>query len=260
MASEPTTITSVERAVAVVRAVAGADRGLGVSEIARRCGLPKSTTVRLLHTLETLDLVERTTTSGGYRVGVGVQRLATGTPAPGQLRDVARPALRTLVSELGEDASLAVPDGDQLLYVGQVTAGQAVQVPDWSGQRMPYHVAAAGYVLMAAIAPDVLDRVLAPPLEAFAADTCTDPDELRRRVEVARVDGFAWVRDEWAEGITGIAAPVHDDSGRLVAAVNVHGPSFRFPGERGAADVQRRVTAAAAGIDARSAQQPRDGA
>jgi DNA-binding IclR family transcriptional regulator len=252
----PTTITAVVRAVAVLRVVASAEESLGVSEIARRCELPKSTTVRLLDTLAALDLVERVTEAGRYRVGAGLVRLASGTPAPGQLREVARPVLRALVDELGEDASLAVVDGTHLLYVEQVAAGQAVRVPDWSGQRIPYHVAAAGYVLLGSVDAQLLDTVLAGPLERWTAETLTDPDAVRTRVERTREVGSVWVHEEWADGIDGIAAPVTDAAGRIVAAINVHGPSYRFPGDRSATVIERAVVAAAdrigAALDGRS--------
>ena len=248
--SDAPTITSVERAVAIMRVIATAGESLGLSEIARRCELPKSTTVRLLHTLETLDVVERVTASGRYGVGAELLQLATGTPATGQLREIARPQLRHLVDELGEDASLAIVDGDRLLYVDQVTAGQAVQVPDWSGQRMPYHVAAAGFVLLGDAAEDHLDRVLAEPLEAWTSNTLTDPADIRRRIEAACRDGLVWVQQEWADGIDGVAAPIRDATGRIVAAVNVHGPSYRFPGDRPREEIDREVVAAADRIGA----------
>ncbi len=239
----PTTITAVVRAVAVLRVVAAADESLGVSEIARRSQLPKSTTVRLLDTLAVLDLVERVTGAGRYRPGAGLARLATGAAAPGQLREVARPVLRDLVDELGEDASLAVVDGTHLLYVEQVAAGQAVSVPDWSGQRIPYHVAAAGYVLLASLEAGLVDRVLTGPLERWTAATLTDPAAVRHRVEHTREVGSVWVHEEWADGIDGIAAPVVDGAGRTVAAINVHGPSYRFPGDRSTTAIERVVTA-----------------
>lgn len=241
----PGSTSSVERAIAIVEVVAAASESVGVSVIARRCDLPKSTVVRLLRTLEDREIVERVDVAGGYRLGSGLVRLVAGAPVPGQIRDVARPLLRALVDALGEDVGLAVADGSRMLFVDQVSCESPVQVPDWSGQRIPYHAAAAGYVLLAGMEHADLDRLIAGGLEPWMPRTVTDEDEVRRRVERARETGTAWVHEEWAQGINGVAAPVRDPAGRTVAAINLYGPSYRFPGTAPEGAIAAEVVATA---------------
>ncbi len=249
--------SSIARAFAVLRAVAGAGASLGVSEIARRTGLPKSTVARLVRTLEEQEALERVAGDGRYRVGAGLTRLTAGRAVPGQVRDVARPALRELVDELEEDAGLAVPDGRRMLFVDQVSVETPVKVPDWSGQRLPYHAAAAGYVLLADMPGHVVEDLLAEGLEPWTSRTTTDEALVRRRIEDARRRGLAWLHDEWARGINGIAVPVRERGGDTVAAINLYGPSYRFPGARAEQDIERRVVATARAIgDALTTEPP----
>lgn len=234
------TITSVERAFAVVRALARAESSLGVSAIARATDLPKSTVARLLTTLEVLEMVERVDARGRYTVGPGVATLSSGG-AVGRVRDLARPFLRELVEEIGEDAGLAVPDGDALLFIDQVQGRQPVQIQDWTGQRSAYHTVAAGFVIMGDWSDRQLSAFLRSGLEQPTDHTVVDPDGLRARIEEANRVGYAWTRDEWRDGITGAAAPIRAVDGSTVAAINLYGPSYRFPGRRDADRIGRRL-------------------
>jgi len=67
------------------------------------------------------------------------------------------------------------------------------------------------------------------PLRAYTRFTVTDPDLIVKRLAATRQDGYCWVYEEFAEGINSVAAPVHDAGRRAVAAISVHGPSYRFP-------------------------------
>ncbi len=201
---------------------------MGISAIARSTGLAKSTVSRLLTTLDQLGMVERIGVDGRYQLGPGLTVL---TPrSTSSLVDLARPHLRALVDEVGEDAGLAVSDGVDVLYVDQVQGPGAVQVQDWTGHRLPAHAVAAGYVLMRSWSVEKLDVFLAGTLEPLALRTVVDPDEIRRRV--ATWSGYVWTRLEYADDVNGAAAPIYGADGSILAAVNLYGPSYRFPGER----------------------------
>jgi DNA-binding IclR family transcriptional regulator len=88
-------------------------------------------------------------------------------------------------------------------------------------------------------------------LEQFTPRTLTDAGSLLERLRDVRRDGHAWVREEYALGISSVAAPVADARGELVAAVHVHGPSYRFPTEGTEDAIAQAVRAAAAKIGAR---------
>ena len=94
---------------------------------------------------------------------------------------------------------------------------------------MPLHAVSSGQVFLAYRTPAGLERYLARPLERFTDRTLVEPEAVRERVREIRRDGYAWVREEFDEGINSVAAPVADASGEVVAAVHLHGPSYRFP-------------------------------
>jgi DNA-binding IclR family transcriptional regulator len=91
---------------------------------------------------------------------------------------------------------------------------------------------------------------MAAPLERFTKRTITTASGLLERLQTVRREGYSWVKDEFADGITSVAAPIADKGGDIVAAVHVHGPTYRFPGKH-EADVTRDVVAAAARIGER---------
>jgi IclR family pca regulon transcriptional regulator len=75
-----------------------------------------------------------------------------------------------------------------------------------------------------------------------------DPVRLKALVAQAAATGFAWTYEAWADGINGAAAPIRDSTGRVIAAINLYGPSYRFPGEDDAAEISRNLVEAAAQV------------
>jgi IclR family acetate operon transcriptional repressor len=219
-------VQSLERAFAILDEVA--HRPAGVTAIAERVRLPKSTVARLLATLEDVDAVERFEGSR-WRIGPGVEALTAAVSPQRSLISIARPFLADLVGELGEDAGLGLPDGNEILYVDQVESDNPVQVRDWTGTRAPLHAVPSGLVLLAEWPDEALDAYLRGDLAALTRRTVTDPDELRARLADVRERGYAWGLEEFAEGIDSVAAPVRDTRGKAIAAIHVHGPSYRFP-------------------------------
>lgn len=224
-------IQSVERAFLILEAVAAHPGGVGVSEIARQVGLPKSTVARLLATLAGLAAVERLPNSDRVRLGRTMLSLALQVPYPRQLSALARPFLLDLAEATGEAVSVCLPDGEQVFYADQVQSRHRVQVRDWTGERVPMHGVSAGKVFLASWEKGALARYWERPLIRYTLQTAAEPQELGQQLEQIRQQGYCWAVGEFEEGLTGLAAPVRDGSGRVVAALNIFGPSFRFPRE-----------------------------
>ena len=221
-------VESVARALRIIEALAQSPAGL--SETARRVGLPKSTVARLLSTLENAEAVERDEDGRLYRLGPMVQRLSSAAGGPGQLTAFARPYLEELTTITGEAAGISIPDGYQVHYVDQTEAEHPVQVRDWTGELIPMHVVPSGLVIMAHWPEQQVDRYLSRELVKLTPNTVTDPGAIRERLARIREVGYEWVFEEFVEGINSVAAPVLEKSGRITAALHVHGPAYRFPG------------------------------
>jgi DNA-binding IclR family transcriptional regulator len=242
-------VQSIERAFSVLATLA--DGPLGVTEVAERARLPKSTAARLLASLTREDVVEQQPGSTRYRLGPRLLSLAAGLRPTRGLIATAHPFLVELALRTGEAAGLSVPDGSTIHYIDQVESPNPVQVRDWTGTRIPLHAVSSGQVVLANLSPADLERHLSERLERFTARTLVDATLLRDRVHEVRRDGYAWAREEYAEGIVSIAAPIADADGEVVAAVHVHGPSYRFPLPGQEAAIAEAVLEAAARIAAR---------
>ena len=157
-----------------------ADGPIGVTEVAKRVGVPKSTAARLLTALWHEGAVEQEAGGTRYRLGPRIADLAARHVPTRDLVSVARPHLVELATGVGEVAGLSVPDGRVVHYVDQVGTAHEVQVRDWTGSRVPMHAVPSGQVMLAGLAPAALDRFLATPLEAFTPATLVDPETLAR--------------------------------------------------------------------------------
>jgi len=228
-----------------------ADGPLGVTDVAARSHIPKSTAARLLAALAAEGAVEQVPGETRYRLGPHLVALASGLGDARGLVATARPTLVEVARELGEASGLSVRDGWTAHYVDQVDSPNPVQVRDWTGTRIPLHAVSSGQVFLAQLPAPTLSRYLAEPLEAFTPNTLTDAPALLERLRAVKREGHAWVRDEFAIGISSVAAPIADARGQIVAAIHVHGPTYRFP-EQGAEDrIAQAVRAAASRIGVR---------
>ena len=241
-------VQSIERAFAVLSALAHGP--IGVTEVAGRAALPKSTAARLLVSLAHEGAVEQVPGESRYRLGPRIVTLAAGVRPTRSLVALARPQLTELAASAGEVAGLSVPDGFLVHYVEQVDSPHPVGIRDWTGTRIPMHAVSSGLVLLAHFPPAEIDRFLDGPLERFTPHTITVPTAVRDRIRRAQRDGHAWTRDEYAEGITSVAAAIANEEGDVVAAVHVHGPSYRFPEPGTEESVAERVVRAAARVAA----------
>ncbi len=246
-------VQSVERAFSILRCLAGGPAGL--SEVAERVDLPKSTVSRLLSTLQELGAVEQSGSGATYRVGDAMIDIAAGALPGRNLIHVARPHLVELVEALSETAGLSVLDGREVVYLDQVDADNPVQVRDWTGERIPAHAASSGLVLLAHLPKSDRERYLAGPLDGLTGGVTTDAGALRRRLgDIARL-GVEWTCEEFLPGISSVAAPVFGAGPEAVAAVHVHGPAYRFPAAGAhddiadlVADTARRISARLVGL------------
>ncbi len=242
-------VQSIERAFAVLSALA--DGPIGVTEVAERVALPKSTAARMLASLTREGVVEQVPGDTRYRLGGRIVSLAAGVLPARSLVAIARPILVELASSAGEAAGLSVPDGASAHYIDQVETTHQVQIRDWTGSRLPMHAVSSGQVFLAHMSSVAVERYLAMPRVAFTARTITDSAALRERLRTVQLAGCAWAREEFSEGLNSVAAPVAGENGEIVAAVHLHGPSYRFPAAGSEEDVAARVVSAAQSVSER---------
>lgn len=240
-----TTVQSIDRAFSVLRSLAAGPAG--VTDIADRVGLPKSTVSRMLSTLEELGAVEQVAAGGEYRIGFAMIELAAAARPGRSLVSIARPHLVELSRRTGEAVGVSIPDGDDMIYLDQMTPDGELQVRDWTGHRIPMHAVPSGHVVLAND-DGLAERIAVGPLTRFTTHTIVDAEALHARLELVRRDGYAWALEEFAEGMNSVAAAVRNVDGKVIAALHVYGPASRFPGERDRTELGALVRAAADNI------------
>jgi len=244
----------VERVFAMLRVIAASSSGATLTETARQTRLPKSTVSRIFSTLEALNVVERVADSGGFTIGKGIVALVAQMPHAANLVAVAHPYLQELNETLGETVALALPAGDNAYVVDQINSDHAIQVRDWTGVQIPMYLQSTGRVFLAARSDLALERYLSAPRMAYATKSAAPQKKLRAALALVRAQGFAWVAEEFEQGLTAVAAPVRNPTGKVVAAVNAFGPSFRFPARGRQQLAAQAVVATAEKIAARLQQ------
>jgi DNA-binding IclR family transcriptional regulator len=202
--------------------------GLGVVRIAQIVGHEKSQVSRALSALAASGFVDRDPDSRAYRLGWRLFALAARSGRP-QLISHASGVLRGLVSATGETAHLSVLQAGQVLTLVSEAPPSAITAIGWSGRTVPVVCTSSGRALL-------FDHDL-PALEALLKQASFvgygqaapgDMSELYRRILAGRGRGYATVDEEFEQGLVGVAAPVRDFAGRIIAAVNVSGPKFRL--------------------------------
>lgn len=218
---------AVDRAALLVATVVRADEPLTFGALQEECGLPKSTTSRMLTALERTELIERNE-AGSYVAGPLFWLYAARHDPWEELVRLARPAMEKVGAETGETVHLAVARGDRVVQVAQIDSTYLLGSRDWTAVDVPAHMSALGKVMLAF---DGLERPDGP-LEQQTPHTIADPAALQRELAQVARRGWAGTVDELEIGLTGVAAPVRGVTGDVVAALGVSGPSQRLADRR----------------------------
>lgn len=211
----------LERAALILGAFQVQDRTLGVSELARRTGLAKSTVSRLTTELVRLQYLERHGNS--LRLGLALFELGQLAATPKELRRRAIAFMADLRNATGQTIHLAVLDGTEVVYIEILRGKGTPPLPSRVGGRLPAHATAVGKALLAFSAPEALDQVIAGGLPRVGPDTITDEAALRKALAEVAADGVAYERNESAPDSFCAASPVLDAGGAVVAALSVSG-------------------------------------
>lgn len=201
---------------------------LGVTEIAQKLSLSKAVVHRILASLRGRGLVEIDEDTRRYSLGPAALALGLTYLKTIEVRELARPYLRSLSAESGETATLSVRRGGIRMYVEQVTPEREVKMTVQLGHPYPLHAGSSSKAFLAYMPEDEVEEVLEGPLDPLTDMTITDPKPLRADLDTIRERGYAVSLGERQEGAGSLAAPVFDHEGVPVAVISVCGPIERF--------------------------------
>jgi IclR family transcriptional regulator, pca regulon regulatory protein len=245
----PEFVESLARGLTVLSAFTEGRETLPLTAIAAATGLARATARRALITLQHLGYV--TSHDGLFSPTPRVLELGFPQLSRLTLPEIARPHLVELVNRVHDSASMAVLDGDDILYVSRVPVSRIMSVNITVGTRFPAYATSLGRVLLAGLTPaERAARLGRTTLEPITHNTLTDPHELAGVLDRVDRERHALVEEELEEGLRSLAVPVHDRTGRVVAAVNLSMHAGRSSAEQSREELLPHLREAADAIEA----------
>lgn len=215
---------AVERALAMLEAVAQEPDGLSNAEISRKLQIPKSSASYILRTLERQAYLNRDSDSGKYRVGLKILSLSRGALSGIDVREVALPIMRHLMEKTNLTCHLAILDGPEAVYIEKVEPQGFIRMDTWVGRRMRVHATSVGKSLVAHIPQPKLEKILSERgMEKRTPKTITTLPRLLKELEKVRTQGYSVDDEENNIGARCLGAPIFDQSGHIEAALGLSG-------------------------------------
>jgi DNA-binding IclR family transcriptional regulator len=220
MANSPSGDSVTERLIRVLETFTPSRTVQTAAEIGRRAGLPASSAHRIVGELVDAGMLERDD-DRRIRIGMRLWELATRSSHALRLRQVALPFMERVQSRVREHTQLAILEQDEALFLERLSSPDSGSNVTRVAGRLPLHASSSGLVLLAYAERALQERILAGPLPPVSAETITDPTELRRKLAEVRAVGHATAPGYIEEVSTGVAVPVHDETGNVAAALSV---------------------------------------
>ena len=219
---------SVERALSVLLFVCQSEKSLGLTEVSLATNLDKATTLRLLKTLASFDMVRYEAGTRKYMQGPGIYNFW-----PSEIRKICRPHLSKLMESVHETICLIVPKGAKRLCLDAIEPDRELRIVAPIGRELPIYVGASGRIFMAHKPLDQAKTILSS-LDFTGRESSHEFDSSTylAQLEGVRKKGYAHNVGEVATDTSTVAAPVFDGLGNTAAAVVVRGPTTRMSGQK----------------------------
>ncbi len=222
---------TVQKAMNLLEALVRSNQPRRLTELSRELGLTKPNVYRLLSTLSVLGYVKKDPATSLYSPTLKLWEMGSMLVRDVDLQSVAGPRLRRLCEESRESVQLAVFDNGYVVYVDKVDSPQPLKAITSIGSRVPATVVSAGKALLAWGPPHALDSAF-EHVKRYTPLTMTRRKDIEHDLEETRERGYAMNRGEFRVGVCGIAAPVRDRSGTVVASIAVWGSEKAILGSR----------------------------
>lgn len=221
-------VRAVERAARILECFDNENPEKGLSEIAQAVDLHKSTTHRIVTTLLQYGFLERASDGQRYRLGIRLANLGFLVIQRMDIRREAIPVMTRLRDQWDETCDLSIFDDNHVFYIEVMHSNHALRIAAAIGQHLPAHCTASGKLFLANMNFQDLDSFLERPLQAHTENTVTSPDELNKQLQQIREQGYSVDQEEYEVGISAVSTPIRNQSGAMVAALSIPGPTSRM--------------------------------
>ncbi|MBN1226302.1 MAG: IclR family transcriptional regulator [Deltaproteobacteria bacterium] len=235
-------IGSLAKGMDVLSLVVHSKTVLGITEISRVLNLSIGSVQRVTNTLQKLGYLRKDENKQGYVLGYKAWGLGLSIIKDIDLKRVAHPYLQELSQEIGETVNLAILDGWDIVYVDRIKTEQIININLSIGSRLPVYCTSMGKSLLAFLPDNEISKILdAIDIKPITPNTITDKSRLLEELQQVRQRGFSLNDRELEIGLRSVAAPVRDESKRVIAAVNIAVPSTRITLEELSTDLANKA-------------------
>ena len=213
-------LQSFARGLSVIQCFGPGASTLTISEVAERTSLTRANARRILLTLQSLGYVKAE--ARYFRLTPKILTLGYSYLSSLEYFGFAQPIMENLSERIHESCSIGVLDDTDVVYAVRVPTRRILATNFSIGTRMPAYVVSMGRILLGGLSDQELDNyLLRADLKPLTKRTITDPDKLRKVVRRDAKQGYSYISGELETGICGIAVPLVDAQGRIIAAMNV---------------------------------------
>ncbi|MBI5969266.1 MAG: IclR family transcriptional regulator [Deltaproteobacteria bacterium] len=222
-------INSILRACNILKSFSRGKGTFKISELAQQLHLDRSTTYRILLSLEKSGLVEKNENTGEYALGVGAFEIGSAYLRRADLVQIAKPIMSDLALKVQETVHLAILSDTEILYLDKIDSPRTLGVMSKIGQRAPVYCTALGKALLAFQEEQERSRIIkAIKFKAFTPHTITSKSRLIKELKEVRKQGYALDYREIEEEVECIAAPIRNYLGDVIASISISGPQRKI--------------------------------
>jgi DNA-binding IclR family transcriptional regulator len=223
-------VETIFKASAILEALGESNQEMGIKALSEKVGLSASAVHRMLDTLVTIGYVQRNEGTHQYRLGIGLFQIGMRVLSQYGMNPDVRVVLEELAGTSGETAKLGAQFNGKMIYLGLVESSNLLRFTGHVGSWAPLHCTAMGKIMLAALSKADQEANISRlmPLKKFTNNTLTDMSQLIEYLDVVNTQGYAVDDEEFLVGSRGIACPVKNSQGQVIAAVSISGPSARL--------------------------------
>lgn len=229
MIKESKTVQSVDRALRIIEFLKNSPRGMGVTELAERLGVSKSTSHRLLMSLYNMDFVRKDSSTDKYLLGLKFIELGEIVSSELDIKEIVHPYLERVTKNVGETSHLAVQNVNHVVYIDKIESVNTLRMFSNIGKKAPIYCTGIGKAILAFLPEEKIDRIINEiEFVKYTKNTITTKSELLEELEWIRENGYAIDNEEHELEIKCAAAPILNYNNEVIAGFSVASPMLRL--------------------------------
>jgi DNA-binding IclR family transcriptional regulator len=225
-------VQSVDKALLILRLLADKGREMKLTEISDELDINKSTLHGIISTLKYHGYVDQDGKTQKYRLGLYLIELGEIAAGSLDIINITSPIIDQVSQKLRETVHIASLDNFEVVYVNKRESNQSMRIFTSIGSRNPAYCTGVGKAILAFQDDEIVNELIPDKLEQFTPNTITDRREFKNSLKKIKENGYAFDKEEFSVGLTCVAAPIFDSTGKAKYAISVSGPTVRMTEEK----------------------------